>query len=339
MTFKRIASWLLTLALLLSLAACTRKAPPSGQLTPLPTQAGATEPAATQETTPQESSITPLLYKVTDKEGHTAWLFGSIHVGREDFYPLPAYVMNAFTEADALAVEADIIAFEADMSQQIDAIMCLVYTDGSSIADHLSPELYTRAVAAMTELGSYMSLLDMYCPALWSSLIDSLLMEKMEGIDINLGIDRFLLEQAKTAQKPILEIESAKEQYEMLAGFSPELQALMLEGSLEGYDDQEASQISINLLLKLWSTGNEELLGAYLNEEPEEPLTPEEEALYAQYNKAMITDRNIAMADYAENALASGQEVFICVGAAHVVGEGAMADLLTQRGYTVEVVK
>jgi uncharacterized protein YbaP (TraB family) len=45
------------------------------------------------------------------------------------------------------------------------------------------------------------------------------------------------------------------------------------------------------------------------------------------------------MADYAEEAVESGKEVFICVGAAHVVGEGAMADLLEERGYKVELVK
>ena len=45
------------------------------------------------------------------------------------------------------------------------------------------------------------------------------------------------------------------------------------------------------------------------------------------------------MTDFAEDALASGDEVFICVGAAHVVGEGAMADLLAKRGYTVTLVK
>ena len=45
------------------------------------------------------------------------------------------------------------------------------------------------------------------------------------------------------------------------------------------------------------------------------------------------------MTDFAEDALASGKEVFICVGAAHIVGDGAMAQLLAQRGYTVTLVK
>ena len=65
-------------------------------------------------------------------------------------------------------------------------------------------------------------------------------------------------------------------------------------------------------------------------------MTQEEKAVYEKYNQAMVTDRNNSMAQYAENALASGKEVFICVGAAHIVGDGAVADLLSQLGYTVE---
>lgn len=346
MQTKRILSWLLAMILLVSLAACGEKTPPAGTVTPLPTEASAaqTDPSVpldpTEATTPRESTVTPLLYKVTDQEGHVAWLFGSIHVGRESFYPLPEYVLTAFDGADALAVEADIIAFEEDLGQQMDAIMCLVYTDGTSIKDHISPELYDRAVAAMTEMGAYMSLFDMYCPAMWSSLVDSLMLETVPGIDINLGIDRHLLERAKAAEKPIIEIESAKEQYEMLASFSPELQALLLESSLDSCEDPKAYEASISLLLKMWADGNEEALAAYMSEtDSTQEMTPEEEALYEEYNKAMLNVRNVGMADYAVEALESGREVFICVGAAHVVGNGALVELLTEYGYTVEVVK
>ena len=358
MLTKRIVSWLLAAVLCLSLAACgqaevpavsvaplsteptttdARQQVPSGTVTPLPTGTDATVTQPAQ----QESTVTPLLYKVTDKAGHTAWLFGSIHVGQDYFYPLPDYVLTAFDGADALAVEADIIAFEGDIAQQMEAMKCLLYTDGTSIKDHLTPELYDRAVAALTELGYYMALLDMYCPALWSSLVDSLMMETMEDVDINLGIDRHLLARAKDAQKPIVEIESAKEQYEMLAGFDPALQAMLLEASLDSYDNPMSYRVQMIMLLEMWANGNEEALITYMNTEevPEGELTEQEAALYEAYNKAMITDRNNAMADYAEEALLSDKEVFICVGAAHVVGEGAMADLLAQRGYTVELVK
>ena len=73
------------------------------------------------------------------------------------------------------------------------------------------------------------------------------------------------------------------------------------------------------------------------------PWTDESEgipkALYDEYYKAMITDRNDNMTDYAVDALDSGEEVFICVGAAHVIGDGAIAENLRELGYTVEMVR
>ena len=72
----------------------------------------------------------------------------------------------------------------------------------------------------------------------------------------------------------------------------------------------------------------------FLNEDQD--MTTEEKQLYEEYIKAMFVDRNLSMTDYAEASLKSGKEVFICVGAAHIVGEGAVAELLKQRGYKVE---
>ena len=52
------------------------------------------DPEKTEES--RESVSTPLLYKVSDDAGNVIWLLGSIHVGMEDYYPLPDYVLDAF---------------------------------------------------------------------------------------------------------------------------------------------------------------------------------------------------------------------------------------------------
>lgn len=307
MKMKRLILWLLIFAMCFALCAC-------------------------QGSTRQETK--PLLYRVTDESGNAVWLFGSIHVGREEYYPLPDYVLNAFDGADALAVEADIVAFEEDVNQQVEAMMPLVYLDGTTIKDHISQELYDQSVAALEGFDTYMSALDMYCPALWSSLIDSLLIEQL-GADSNLGIDRHLLERAKETQKEILEIESAASQYQMLADFSDEVQALMLEGSVEMCQDPDAARGDLKELMDLWASGDEQAFATYLAGSDED-MTAEEKELYEEYNQAMLTNRNLLMAEHAEGALLSGKEVFICVGAAHVIGEGSMTQLLAQWGYTVE---
>ena len=184
----------------------------------------------------------------------------------------------------------------------------------------------------------YNSLMDLYMPVMWSMIIDNILYEEM-GVRTDLGIDNHMLELAYEDGKTVLDVESAEFQYSMFASFSDELQEYMLKDSVEAYNsyvsgDNEVED-ELNELLDLWASGDEDGLAASLYEEYEFE-SDDEKLLCEEYNKAVITDRNIAMADFAEDAIASGQEVFICVGAAHVVGEGAMADLLAERGYNVE---
>ena len=323
---KKLFSFLLALCLLLSLAGC------STEQTPATSAAPTTEPTTVPTTEPaKESSITPLLYQVTDEAGHTIWLFGSIHVGREDFYPLPDYVTDAFHQAEALAVEFDVRAYEKDIVAASRDMALLVYTDGSKIQDHIDPKLYEDAAALLEDAPIPVSMLDCYMPSMWWSLIESLALEN-SSLDTQLGIDMHMIDAAYDADKPVLSIESASFQYGMLAGFSPELQKYLLQSTVATVQDGSMMEGTLELV-DLWTEGNEEDFIAYLYAEEEMP--EEEAALYQEYAQAMIIDRNIFMADYAENALKEGKSIMVCVGAAHIVGPGAVAQLLQERGYTV----
>ena len=268
---------------------------------------------------------------MTDEAGHTIWLFGSIHVGREDFYPLPDYVTDAFDQAEALAVEFDIRAYEKDIMAAAKDMALLVYTDGSKIQDHIDPQLYEDAAALLEDAPIPVSMLDYYMPSMWWSLIESLVLEN-STLDTQLGIDLHMIDAAYEADKPVLSIESASFQYGMLAGFSPELQEYLLQSTVAAV--QNGSLMEANLeLVDLWAEGDEEAFITHLY--TEEKMTEEEATLYQEYSQAMIVDRNIFMADYAENALKEGKPILVCVGAAHIVGPGAVAQLLQERGYTV----
>lgn len=337
MKMKRLLAWLLVLVMCFALTACdTAPWSENFEITQPETttpKKNDTAPTASQEISKSDESG-PLLYRVTDQSGHTIWLFGSIHVGREDYYPLPEYVQTAFEQADSLAVELDIVAFEKDLAAQMSALSTLVYRDGSKIKDHIPEELYNQSVEILKAYNTYTPLLDMYCPAFWSSTIDTLMLDELGG-DAELGIDRHLIHAAYNANKEILDIESAVFQYRMLAGFDDDVQTALLETSVESYQDKEKAKEDLQELMDLWASGDEKAFAEHLAA-TDEVMTQEEQELYAKYNKAMVTDRNLTMTEFAEDALASGKEVFICVGAAHVVGQDAMADLLVKRGYTVE---
>lgn len=357
---KKITSLLLTFILCITLISCTASNESTESTVPATenisvnsetetdteSESESESETETDESRPSEDipdeagTSTPLLYKVTDNNGNTAWLFGSIHVGRESFYPLPDYVIDAYEGADKLAVEFDTKAFSEDFSAQTMAMSKLIYRTGATIEDEIDKELYDKAVEIMTDYGIYNKLLDHYLPIMWSNLIDNILYEKL-GVQSDLGIDNYFIERAYEEEKPILDVESAEFQYTMLANFSEELQERLLMESIENYKSYESGDgeltEELNTMMDLWESGDEEEFASYLNEEYEFE-DEEEEVLYKEYEKALETDRNISMADFAEDVIDSGDEVFICVGAAHIVGDDAVADLLSERGYTVELI-
>lgn len=334
---KRIISFILVFLLALSLFGCgSANSTDTGNNTE---KEVVSTKKPDEPSPPQKKNSSPVLYKVTDNEGHTAWLFGSIHVGRDDFYPLPDYVMNAYNASDSLAVEFDVIKFEneADTSSLIEILAKMIYSDRTTIKDHVPEEVYNKCVEIFEENDMYNALLDYYKPCFWSQTIDSLSYEKME-LDLENSSDKYFLKAAKEDGKEILEVESAAIQYNMYANFSPELQLYLLESSIESYTNTEASIEELNKIQDIWAEGNPDAFAEYFSTQPEFK-NEEEKELYAEYIKALITDRNVTMTDFAESALKSGKQVFICVGAGHVMGDGSMSDLLAERGYTVEIVK
>ena len=85
--------------------------------------------------------------------------------------------------------------------------------------------------------------------------------------------------------------------------------------------------------------GNYEHILAVIEEEDSdetEELTEEQKKLVEAYNDAMLTQRNLGMRDKAVQWLTAGDKVFFAVGAAHLVGEGGLVELLRSAGYSVE---
>jgi uncharacterized protein YbaP (TraB family) len=57
-----------------------------------------------------------------------------------------------------------------------------------------------------------------------------------------------------------------------------------------------------------------------------------------EFDKAMLQDRNLHMADVVEQFLKGKEPGFVVVGAGHMVGPDGVVKLLEKRGYKVELV-
>lgn len=284
---------------------------------------------------------TPVFYHVTGSNGQEMWLLGTIHTGDERTTKLPQEIQDAFAASDALAVEFDVNSFmeqmESDPELMTQLATTYVYTDGSTTQNHIQDSsLFDRAVQMLKASGNFSSTLALIKPVIWMEYIDSFFMQQGYALTSNFGVDVQLLKMAKEAEKEILDVESGIEQIQMLTGYSDELQELLLKMSLE-YDPQSYNA-ELQDLYELWCAGDEAALIQAIAEDESQQLTGEELALYEEYNKAMIIDRNDAMLAIAQEYLESGDVVFYAVGLAHLLTDNGLVNTLRDAGYTVELV-
>lgn len=292
------------------------------------------------ETPPSEftgdpSDITPAMWKIETESGKTIYFMGSMHALPDSAYPLPDEIMDAYNSSDALAVECDIVAYAADFQAQIDLAEQLMYTDGTSIKDHIGEDLYNRLVSKMKDWNIYMSAYDFYKPAMWQSLIDSYLMG-LTDLDSDQGFDSYFLNKAKEESKEIIEVESAQFQMDMLVNFSDDIYKLMFESYVQYTAEEYTAELE--QLYQAWAEGDMDRIHE-MDEVDASQLSAEEMKIYEEYNKQMLLDRNKTMAEKLIELSKGDKNVFFVVGAAHYPGEGGILELLDEAGVKYERVE
>lgn len=319
MTMKRIIAILLVFCLLLCGCRGAQERP---------------EQTTTVSATEETLVCRPLMYKVTSQSGGTLYLLGSIHAADKRACPLPDFIWDALSESSYLAVECDTVALMDSPERQAALVMAFMCEPGKKAVDYMGSELYAKMKDYLTEQGLYVPAYDLYTPAMWMSLAENAII-KQAGLDGNKGIDTQLMKRAHNRDMEIREVESAEFQYALLAEMDPQLVSLMLTEYVEHSEDEVAGMTG---LYEAWLEGDEAALLSLLSEDEPDSLSAEELALYEDYNKKMITDRNLHMLEVAEGYLSEQATGFMVVGAAHVLGDSALAAMLREHGYTVEFV-
>jgi len=295
----------------------------------LPLLGGCTQVSQEQR---EPSDITPLLWRVTSPEGQTIYLFGSIHFGTEDMYPMPTAIMDAFHSSDYLAVESNIR--EVNVHDNRHTMTLLLYGDEKTIVDEIGEELYQRAREVLVENGMEPWLeqdaiypgrrLEDFRPALWIDLLGP----EVSEVSNELGIDWYLMGEAERHRMEILEIESRIEELEVQINFSLPLQIWLLEEAL----DVDRTVQEWQVILDAWKQGDSQALEqnrlAMLDRMPED--------IREEWAYQTFTRRGLRMVEVAEHYLSEGMNVFFVVGSYHVESEGGVVDSLRERGHTVE---
>lgn len=291
--------------------------------------------------TEPENKPTPLLYEVTDGNGGKMYLFGTIHVGDDATAFLPDYVTNALKDSDYLGLEMNTDTLEDRMDTDeklVESYMAgMMYSDGTLTADVLSEET-AKALDQLIKATGKQLYMEYYLPAALSSYFSYNALDAINGLDQSKGVEDRLIKIAEDNGVEIIEIEDVHEHLALYGNYSEKTQVFILEDSLEIYRFDVLE--SLREMYEAWCRGDEAELIAMIREEeePEEPLTEEEQAALDEYNNLMTVERDALMIEKAEEYLASGDTVFFAVGLAHVLGETGLVDALRAAGYTVTLI-
>ena len=298
-----------------------------------------------------------LLWEASNGEGNTLYLLGSIHTDRNNVYPFHKQLRDIILNADQVTFELDF----NDVEQAAEFAAMQVYSDGTTLADHISPELYQVVVDTAAQLGLNEQAVAQYKASALASTFQSLAMLDDTTGSNAMAIDLYVNAKAANAGIPIDAVESYAFQGSIFDNLSPEYQEVYL-----------ASGLLMCLDVETMDQGTKDALTAVLGEEALEPATQEaldeEMALIGQWmdqwkardpegfaqsydkdailnsddelNSKLFTDRDPGMIQYAAAYLSQegSHTGLMVVGAGHMIGSTGIVQGLIDLGYQVEVV-
>ena len=253
------------------------------------------------------------------------YLYGTVHAGRKDWYPLPEAVEAAFADSAVLVVEADITNLAA-MRKSTDA---LVYKGDDTLKQHVPPEQYARLLKLLPRYGFAEREFEHAKPFMAVSLLVFAEWAR-SGFHPGMGVDSYLLRKAQAEAKPIVEIEGVEAQIRLMDSLTEKQVQDLFKGTLDALEEDLTTE-QIKGLVASWQHGdpgqlleiarryNEKIAGA------------------AEFEEKFIWQRHDEMLRKIEAWLAERRTpYFIAVGALHLAGPRGLVEQLRKRGYVVK---
>jgi uncharacterized protein YbaP (TraB family) len=252
------------------------------------------------------------------------YLFGTVHAGKKDWYPLPKPVEDAFNDSRVLVVEADV----TDAKAMRESSANLVYKPPDSLQNHVPKEDYERfrkllpryryPEEQVAQLKPFMAV-SMLVFSEWGR----------QGFYPEFGVENYLIAKAKAEVKPIVELEGVAAQMKMMDSLTDRENALLFSGTVTALESGLTDQ-QIHGLVDAWKEGKpDQLLEVARTYNAQVPGA-------AEFEDKFIWSRHPEMLAKIEGFLNDTKERhFIAVGALHLAGPRGLIEQLRKRGYVV----
>ncbi|MFC4929345.1 TraB/GumN family protein [Massilia sp. GCM10023247] len=266
------------------------------------------------------------LLKVTDK-GNTLYLYGTIHAGRADFYPLEPRIRAAVAAAPTLALEIDAARDPAAVAAALQQHG--LYPPGSTGLAGLPAARRLPIEAGLRQQGVDPAAVARMRPWLVATLLAVADIGKL-GYDPALGVDAHLAQLARSSKIRIAELESAQYQAALLNRLPDDAQWRLLEETLE------------NMASGRQLREGREMFDAYDRadqaalERIAQRIDSDTTFSGSFMRDIVLNERNGPMADKVAALLAREDNAVVAVGLLHLLGKNGVPELLRQKGIKVE---
>ncbi|MDO6561763.1 TraB/GumN family protein [Amphritea sp. 1_MG-2023] len=261
------------------------------------------------------------VWQVSDGD-HVLYLGGTVHVLRQQDYPLPVEFDRAFLRADRLVFETDLAQLQSVAVQQR-MQQAIRYGDGSGLSQRLSAELYQRLESVWQHYGLPVEVLNELRP---SGVVITLTMLNLKqmGVDAQ-GIDDFYYTRAMQQGKPVSGLESVDQQIDFLSRMGEGDEETFMRLSLDELDESAAL---IDEILTAWRRGHLDELEHLLVDDMRRDFP-------AQY-QTLLVGRNQHWMPQIKNMLRDRPVELVLVGSGHLAGEDGLIEQLQLAGYQVK---
>jgi uncharacterized protein len=261
------------------------------------------------------------LWKVRG-DHNSVYLLGSIHVLSKQVYPLKPALERAFDDADQVVFEIDLTRFD-QKSFSKEFSRTAYYPPGQSLSSKLTPETIELLNRVLPSYGLSLKRVEHLRPWYLAEALSSRTLESA-GFTNRLGVDLYFYRKAKAAGKPMLGLETLRDQAEIFDRFNDRQNEQYLLSTISGLPEYAEM---IRRLVNAWKDGDVRLLDRLLNQDKEaDPIT--HETLFSRRNAKWVPEIE-------RFAHASGNYLII-VGAGHLVGDDGVVAQLRRAGFSVQ---
>ncbi|WP_296174363.1 TraB/GumN family protein [uncultured Brevundimonas sp.] len=269
---------------------------------------------------PRAEGAGPPLWVVRDADS-TVYLFGTIHYLRPGTAWGSDKVDAAFASADQFWVE---VADQDDPTVAAAVAQQHGVTPERPLSSILSAEDFAAFDKAAQGVGANGAALDAYRPWLAAFIVAGTA-PLQAGYRPDAGVDKTLMERARTEGKTIHGFETADRQLRLIAGMSEEAQIAYLNNYVRNGDQIVPK---LDQTVAAWLAGDAAEVGRLNRVDTRD--------IHEDVHRAALIVRNADWTDQIETLMKGSGSAFIAVGVAHLADQDSLIDMLKARGFTVE---